>query len=592
MSDPRGPLFEAADLVRTGKDEEAIFLLKKLLKKQPMDVGVNNLMGIALSNLGRIGEGAQFFDRAIRAEPLNYKLHLNYALHLINSRLYGKAEELCRRAAELNPFDAECWGRLSVTLRHQYKFEEAQEAGQKAIELAPDQAIFYTDLAAIMNASGRNDIGREVYLQGLERLPNDPVLIDNMTAGANYVPGQSGKEICALHRRNAATMTLGAMPTQAFSNELDRNRRLKIAYLSGDLRQHSIAYFMQPIVEHFDHQNFEYFAFATTLSLGDPMTKQIKPHFDHWIQVHEKSPREFRELCQEHQIDIIVDLHGLTEHHMLHALALKPAPVLVNYLGYPATTGLETMDYRIVDSISDPAGTEDEATETLVRVDPSFLCYRPEVDAPDPDPDAVAKRTEIVFGSFNHTQKLNAPLIRLWCEILKQTPNSRLLLKHRAFSDVSVRSHFERLFSDNGIDAARLDMRTSQAKISDHLTVYNEVDIALDTLPYNGTTTTCEALWMGVPVLTIHGNRHAERVSASLLKNVGLEDFIAKDNQDYVARATRLSQDRAQLVNIRRNLRNTMINSPLCDEIGMARRLEDAYRQMWVDYCNNSTSKP
>ena len=135
-------------------------------------------------------------------------------------------------------------------------------------------------------------------------------------------------------------------------------------------------------------------------------------------------------------------------------------------------------------------------------------------------------------------------------------------------------------------------MRTSQAKISDHLTVYNEVDIALDTLPYNGTTTTCEALWMGVPVLTIHGNRHAERVSASLLKNVGLEDFIAKDNQDYVARATRLSQDRAQLVGIRRNLRNTMMQSPLRDEIGMARRLEDAYRQMWVDYCNNSTSKP
>jgi protein O-GlcNAc transferase len=284
-------------------------------------------------------------------------------------------------------------------------------------------------------------------------------------------------------------------------------------------------------------------------------------------------------------IDILVDLVGHTAMNRLLVFARRPAPIQVTWLGYPNTTGLTAIDYRLVDAVTDPEGEADAlASETLVRLPGGFLCYGGHGGAPAPGPAPCLATGTVTFGSFNSPPKLSAATLDAWAQVLARLPESRLLLKGKPFADAATRALYLGRLAERGVAPERVELAAwlpDQA----HLALYDRIDIALDPFPYNGTTTTCQALWMGVPVVALRGDRHASRVGASLLTQIGLTDLIADSVEAYVETAIALAGDPARLADLRHSLRPRMAASPLCDATGFARKIEQAYRTMWQRWC-------
>jgi predicted O-linked N-acetylglucosamine transferase (SPINDLY family) len=318
---------------------------------------------------------------------------------------------------------------------------------------------------------------------------------------------------------------------------------------------------------------------------ADAQTAAFQQIADGWHNVTGRTDRDVAALVQRERVDILVDCAGHTRGNRLAVFARKPAPVQVTWLGFPGTTGLPAIDFRFTDAIADPPGADAFATETLVRLPHGFLCYAPPLSVPDVAPAPSALTGRITFGSFNNLAKLTPAVIETWARILGQVPGARLLLKAKQFSDPPTRASALDRFAAGGIAADRLDVRTTVAAQDAHLAAYAAVDIALDPFPYNGATTTCEALWMGVPVVTLRGQRHAGRVGASLLTHAGLGEWIADTIDDYVAKAVALAQDRGQLAARRMRLRDQVMTSALGDARGFAATVEDAYRVLWERWC-------
>ena len=299
-----------------------------------------------------------------------------------------------------------------------------------------------------------------------------------------------------------------------------------------------------------------------------------------------QSDEHLAERIRADGIDILVDLAGHTGENRLGVFARKPAPVQVTWMGYPNTTGLDAIDYRLVDSVTDPIGQADVwASETLVRLAGGFLCYAGPATALQPTlPPSLATGT-LTFGSFNNPAKLSDKTLDAWATLLKRMPQSRLMLKGISFADASTRGLFLSRLDDREIAAERVELVAWQPSEAVHLAQYGHVDIALDPFPYNGTTTTCEALWMGVPVVTLRGDRHGGRVGASLLSQIDLTDLIANSVEEYVEIALALASNPGRLEELRRSLRPRMAASPLCDGPAFARKMEAAFRTMWQHWC-------
>jgi predicted O-linked N-acetylglucosamine transferase (SPINDLY family) len=311
---------------------------------------------------------------------------------------------------------------------------------------------------------------------------------------------------------------------------------------------------------------------------------------DRWFSTIGESDDRVAQQVYADQVDILVDLAGHTVNNRLRVLALKPAPVQVTYLGYPSTTGLSQINYRFTDQWADPPGHSDPLyTEKLIRLPHSFLCYQAPEDAPEVAALPSLSSGYITFGSFNTIQKVNEEVIALWSKLLTAIPSAHLLLKCKSFSDRSTMTRYRDQFTTYGINPERLNLVGHQQATQDHLSLYHQVDIALDPFPYNGTTTTCEALWMGVPVITLAGNSHVSRVGVSLLKAVDLPDLIAATPENYVDKAIALAKDLEQLAQLRGNLRLQMAQSPLCNASQFVNGLEQVYRQLWQHWGDRSS---
>jgi predicted O-linked N-acetylglucosamine transferase (SPINDLY family) len=402
----------------------------------------------------------------------------------------------------------------------------------------------------------------------------------------HYLPQVPPAELFAMHARVGREMVENAGATLApHDNRGDPQRRLRIGYVSSDLRAHSVCYFALQMLEHHDRSAVEVFCYADTVR-PDEMTARAKSLADEWRSITRLPDDAAAAMIREDRIDVLVDLSGHTVGNRLTVFARRAAPVQVTYLGYPDTTGLPTMDYRLTDSFADPAGDADaRATEKLVRIDRCAWCYSPASSAPEI---TARKPGPITFGTFNALAKINSQVLAAWAAILRETPGSRLMIKAAAMSEASARERFTRAMAAHGIDKSRLVLAGHRADSREHLAMYAAVDIALDPFPYNGTTTTCEALWMGVPVVTLAGRAHAGRVGVSLLGAVGLSDLVAQDLEQYRRLAAGLAGDPDRLQRLRVELRDRMRRSPLMDGAGFARALESAYRQMWQSWCSVS----
>jgi predicted O-linked N-acetylglucosamine transferase (SPINDLY family) len=349
-----------------------------------------------------------------------------------------------------------------------------------------------------------------------------------------------------------------------------------------------VAFFIEPLLAAHNRDRVEITCYANLLQ-PDPMTQRLRGIADRWRNVWGLDDNKLTQLVRSDGIDILVDLAGHTNGNRLRAFGRKPAPVQVAWLGYPNTTGLREMDYRLTDEWADPPGANDELyTETLVRLPHGFLCYKPLEDCPDVAPLPAVRNGHVTFGCFNNSAKISSPVLDAWSEILNTVPESHFLLKSRQLHGPGLHQRFREEFARRGIAPERIEMLGSVNSTLDHLALYGRVDIALDTFPYNGTTTTCEALWMGVPVVVLAGDRHAGRVGVSLLHGIGMDELIAASPDEYRQLAIDLAGDRDRLAAYRAMLRSRMQNAPVMDATGFARDIEEAFRDMWRRWCERT----
>jgi predicted O-linked N-acetylglucosamine transferase (SPINDLY family) len=411
-----------------------------------------------------------------------------------------------------------------------------------------------------------------------------PEVHSNLLYAMNFVGTVPRKEVLQEHRAWGRAWGEAA-PAMPHANAREPERRLRVGYLSADMRLHSVAYFLAPLLAAHDRAAVEVHGFPS-VRRPDATTERLRGLCDGWTPVHALSDADAAAAIRDAGIDVLVELGGHTGQSRLRVLAHRPAPVQVSWLGYPNTTGLDAVGFRLTDAMVDPEGDADaHHVEKLWRLPSGFLCYEPPPAAPDVGPPPSAATGTITFGSFNTLAKTSPRTIELWARILRHVEGSRLVLKSGPLADAGVRQRVTQLFAQQGVDAARLVLDGRTGSLDAHLARYGEIDVALDPFPYNGTTTTCEALWMGVPVVALEGDRHVARVSASILRRLGLDGLVASTPKDYQAIATGLARDRARLAELRRGMRERMRGSPLGDGARFAREVEQAYRAMWRAWC-------
>jgi protein O-GlcNAc transferase len=429
----------------------------------------------------------------------------------------------------------------------------------------------------------RGEIERAVPLlrKSVESEPAEPVPHSTLCMYLNALPNVSPRETFDEHRKWAASHA----PSPGKPGEGRGEGKIRIGYVSPDWAGHPVARFMQPILESHDRSAFEIHIYDDA-PRPDAFTDRLRPFADAWDRVRGMPDEQLAEKIRADRIDILIDLAGHTAGNRLLVFASKPAPVQMSYLGYPNTTGLTAIDYRLTDAIADPPGLADELhTEKLLRLPGTFLAFRPPVETPAVVEPPLLTNGFVTFGSFNALWKINGPLLKLWARVLSAVPGSRMVLKADSLDDPAVAQRFANVFAEAGIDANRLQLLGREATYGGHLAAYGGCDVCLDSFPYAGTTTTCEALWMGVPVVSLAGQVHAARVGASLLSSVGLPELVANDPDNYVAIAATLATQPDRLRELRLGMRDRMRSSPLMDAVSLTRAIEAAYRTAASSRC-------
>jgi predicted O-linked N-acetylglucosamine transferase (SPINDLY family) len=528
-------------LERAGVSSESITAYRAAIARDEAYPEAWNNLGLALERAGDSAAAVAAFQMAIRHAPAFHAAAANLAALLIDQGHLAAAIRTATSALEQDATNVEACINLGVALLERARHGEAQAAFAAAQSLAPDH-----------KDAGDNAVYLNHYMS------NDPAAV--MTAhaawGARFAP-VAGPRL----RRSVAP---------------DRQR---IGYVSPDFRRHSVAFFVEPLLAHHDRKKFEVFCYASGRS--DGVTSRLKGLVDHWRDITSLGDEAAARLIAEDGIDILVDLAGHTKGNRLGLFRLGAAPVQITALGYPGTTGLPQMDFRLCDAVTDPCGSDAFASETLIRL-PQLHCYQPPLDAPDVAALPAIHNGFITFGSFNKLGKVSDAAVALWAQVLTAIPTAHLFLKSRGLVEEETRAFTAARFAARGIATTRLDLVGWMPDDAGHLVAYNKIDIALDTFPYSGTTTTCEALWMGVPMLTLAGATHASRVTASLLASVGLDTWSTQSQQEFFVRARAAADDLSSLTDLRAGLRARVRASPLCDGASYAAAVEAAYRGMWA----------
>ncbi len=575
----------AYGLLNSGQPDKAEETLRRAIQKNAKDPYANHLLGLVLFQAGKREQAEYFIRAAVRADPARPEFRSGLGNMLAMTNRHAEAIEAFREALKIDPAHTAAHVGLALSLTRSADLDGAIAAGREACRLQPGLFQPWVNLSSTLVQAGRADEAIDTLRDAAGRFPASVPVHTALLTALNYVPGVSADEIADHCRKAGALMGTDRKP--AFANTREPDRRLRVAIVSGDLRTHSVAFFAEPILEARDRAAMEILCYSTARG-GDATTERLKALSDGWVEAAELNDDALLKRFESDRIDIIVELSGHTNGNRLAALARRGAPVQATYLGYPNTTGVPAIDYRIVDALTDPPGAERLATEKLVRLPGCFLCYRPFTSPapPEPGPPPSASAGHVTFGSFNSMPKIGQPTIDLWTAILKDVPGSRLLLKNKSLADPNARRRLVGQFAGRGIDESRLELFPPAPTQSEHLAVYERMDIGLDTFPYHGTTTTCEALWMGVPVVTLEGDAHASRVGVSLLTNTGLTDLIARSPEEYRRLAAGLAGDPARLADLRRTLRARVGSSTLCDAPGFAKKFQAALRGMWREWCS------
>lgn len=564
---------------KIGSISEAVHCLQQSIKLKPHHALSYFNLGIALLNLGNPADAAETLSRAHELAPEKPEILQALATANVNLGLIQEAIKLYRKLLTQQPGNPDAHGKLAACCYFSSNLEEAVKHYRLALSLKPD-AIYHDGLGATLCQQGKHESAISAHRNALRMQPNNARFHSNLLLGLNYMPNISRQEILQEHKQWAQQFEAPISPPATYSNSVEVGRRLKVGYVSPDFRNHSVAYFFEPILSHHDRGSVETYCYACT-HIEDETTHRLQQAANHWRDISQSSDEQAAMEVRADQIDILVDLAGHTAKNRLTLFARKPAPVQVTYLGYPATTGLSRIDYRLTDSYADPEDNDEYYTEQLTRLPGCFLCYQPPHTAPPVAPSPRIYNGYITFGSFNNLAKINDKVIALWARILHAVPESHLLIKNPSLTDQPTADRYRGMFEQQGVPADRIELLGLAPTTESHLTTYSLIDIALDTFPYNGTTTTCEALYMGVPVITLKGKSHAGRVGTSLLSCLQLHELICDTSEDYFLKAKLLAGDPEILADYRATLRSSLQRSPLCDGQAIAQNMERVYKAMW-----------
>jgi predicted O-linked N-acetylglucosamine transferase (SPINDLY family) len=571
-------------LQAAGQLDQALATVRMHLKFKPRDPAGLNLLGVLLRYAGQMPQSIDALQRAVALAPNETGIRNNLANSLSAARRFAEATAQWEQAVRIDPRFDIGWMCLAVAYTHVNRMEDAIAAGRRGLSLQPDLPEAAANLAFSLQQACRIDEAVAVAEPAVRRSPSAELLRSNLLLMLNY--GSSDPARVAQAHRAFGSAFPSPEPPPLRSE--DREHPLRVGVLSADLCDHSVAFFAEAIMAHRPADTTVVAVHTAAPQPQEPTQQRLRRLATEWIEANALPDEVLDAKLRDAHLDVLIELSGHSAGGRLAALARKPAPVMITAIGYPNTTGLPAMDFRVVDSITDPPGSEHFCTERLLRLDPCFLCYTPPQQAPEPA--MPAGDAPITFGSFNNANKISRQTAELWGGLMRAVPNARLLLKARSMGDASVRETILARLEAGGVPSDRVDVVAYAAGRDGHLATYHRVHVALDTVPYNGTTTTCEALWMGVPVIATLGDRHAARVSASLLHAVGHPEWVAKDAADFARLGAALAADRAALGGLRGSLRGQMAASTLCDARAYGERFHAAIRACWANACKDSTN--
>jgi predicted O-linked N-acetylglucosamine transferase (SPINDLY family) len=531
-----------ADLNRV---DEAIVAYRSAIQLQPAFAKVHNALGAALQAKGDLAGAMQAYRDAIAADPGLADAHSNLGTLLETDGDLDGAEAAFRKALELDPSSAETHNNLAHLLQTQGLHDEAIRGFREAIRLSPELTAAQSNL---------------LYLLNFTDTPPAEILAEHVAWGSRH-------EQALAHER------------RPHENTRDPHRSIVIGYVSPDFYDHPAGRFMLPILQHRDRESSRVICYYT-FTRHDAVTAELREHADDWRDVPNLGDGQLAELVRRDRVDVLIDLSLHSSFNRLLTFARQPAPVQATYLAYPGTSGLSTIDYRLTDPQLDPPAKPQFYSERSLALPRTYWCYRPHPDSPAPAEAPMQQRGFVCFGCLNNFTKVTTRSLEIWADILREVGNSRLLLHYR---HSARRQRVLDFFEERGIHA-RVDL-LSEMPLKQYFAAYQQIDIALDPIPYNGGTTTCDALWMGVPVVSLAGNLAVHRAGASLLANVGLPELVAHTSEDYRAIAVGLARDPERLLSIRSSLRERMRASPLMDEPRFASDFDAAIRSMWIDWC-------
>jgi predicted O-linked N-acetylglucosamine transferase (SPINDLY family) len=625
----------------TNRIDDALDACEKCLRISPdFDLGKKNLslvltdQGTELKKKNLLADAIATYERALSYDTTNVEAYYNLGVACAEAEEYDRAIIAYENAGRLRPQCAEIWNNAGVLYKergndaramdyyrravacnpnfaqplnnlgvlHTMTGEAQQdlETLQRAVTVDPSYAVAHNNLGVLLRDTGDIEHACESYRECIRNSPNDRHAEQNYLLALNYVRQGEEPDVCEAHATwGTRFVKLAGPPLKArravrsdSGAGTPGRRKLVVGYVSPDMYTHSVSYFAAAPFRSHDKESVKLVVYNVS-KFCDAQTERLRKFTlesgGEWRDCASLDERELAECIRGDCVDVLVELTGHTANNRLGTLALEPAPVQITWIGYPNSTGMRSIHYRITDKVCDPLDTKQTFTEQLVRIPSphSFLCYTPNPEAPQQVSDApCASQGFVTFGCFNTMAKVTADVRVAWSQILLATPGSRLYFKSKAFACEVIRQRFLSQMSALGVDNWRIDCVPLERETSSHLAMYDRVDIALDTFPYAGTTTTCESLHMGVPVLTLAGACHAHNVGKSLMTAVGLERFVAKDVIEYVRIASSYGNKMDEIRELRRGLREKLLRSPLCDAAGFTQSLEVIYRNLWQRWCD------
>jgi len=566
-----------------GRYDKAEGYYKAVVRLNPNIAGAYYNLGNAQYAQKKYDAALENYRHAIRLKP-DYPEVYNKAGSILKERgSVERAVENYRYAIKLNPGFAAAYHNLAMVLKEQGHLAAAEKTVQQAIRLQPGIVEARINLANIHLEQGRVKEAVADFKEVMKLSPHDSGVHSSLISIMRYLPEYSPQELYDTAQEWARCHAPHDPRSPSFANGADSRRRLRVGYVSGDFHRHPVGYFIAPVLAQHDKSGYEVFCYYTSV-VHDDLTKRLQQSADHWRDVAHQSHEELAHQIRRDGIDLLIDLAGHTKNNRLPTFALKPAPVQATWLGYYDTTGLGSMDYIIADRCLIPVGEERYYTERVVRLPGCYLCFTaPDADI-EPGPLPALASENVTFGCFNNPGKITEAVIACWSRLLRALPGSQLYLKYKAYADGGVRQRYQDAFARAGVAPERIRF-AGQSSRGEYMLAHQEVDIGLDPFPFNGCATTLNALWMGVPVVSLRGNRYVGRMGDTLLTNVGLGECVADDEDDYIAKALALANDPPRLADLRHRLRGQLLHSPLCDGVGFTRELEDAYRDMWQNWC-------